>query len=202
MQAKWQAFDDANFEKSYGKDFYHEDLITREGWAKYYFKGKFPNEKAYVRLQIFNPQSGMLVRSFYFMFQKQYQTSLDGRYYVSDPILDEKIVKNGILTELKPVRIKKKDGTTEIKYKPGKVTFTQKKIKDVMSANKQQENVKTRAIIRTMARYSEKNKIVFLVTPPHLMKYAKLILILIKQLVDLNFDQSYMTKSNQKPCIF
>lgn len=31
------------------------------------------------------------------------------------------------------------------------------------------------------------------------MKYAKLILILIKQLVDLNFDQSYMTKSNQKP---
>ena len=71
-----------------------------------------------------------------------------------------------------------------------------------MSANKQQENVKTRAIIRTMARYSEKNKIVFLVTPPHLMKYAKLILILIKQLVDLNFDQSYMTKSNQKPCIF
>ena len=199
LQAKWQAFDDANFEKSYGKDFYHEDLITREGWAKYYFKGKFPNEKAYVRLQIFNPQSGMLVRTFYFMFQKQYQTSLDGRYYVSDPILDEKIVKNGILTELKPVRIKNKDGTTEIKYKPGKVTFTQKKIKDVMSANKQQENVKTRAIIRTMARYSEKNKIVFLVTPPHLMKYAKLILILIKQLVDLNFDQSYMTKSNQKP---
>jgi hypothetical protein len=40
---------------------------------------------------------------------------------------------------------------------------------------------------------------VFLVTPPHLMKYAKLILILVKQLVDLNFDKSYMTKSNQKP---
>ena len=37
-------------------------------------------------------------------------------------------------------------------------------------------------------------------TPPHLMKYAKLILILLKQLVDLNFDKSYMTKSNQKPC--
>lgn len=32
-----------------------------------------------------------------------------------------------------------------------------------------------------------------------MMKYAKLILILIKQLVDLNFDKSYMTKSNQKP---
>ena len=51
----------------------------------------------------------------------------------------------------------------------------------------------------TFATYQEKCKMVVLVTPPHLMKYAKLILILIKQLVDLNFDQSYMTKSNQKP---
>lgn len=57
----------------------------------------------------------------------------------------------------------------------------------------------TRAITRTMVRYSESPKAVFLVTPPHLAKYAKLILILIKQLVDLNFDKAYMTKSNQKP---
>ena len=48
-------------------------------------------------------------------------------------------------------------------------------------------------------RYAEQPKAVFLVTPPHLMKYAKIILILLKQLVDLNFDKSYMTKSNQKP---
>src|SRR6218665_4084429 len=50
-----------------------------------------------------------------------------------------------------------------------------------------------------MVRYSEAPKAVFLVTPPHLMKYAKVLLILIKQLVDLNFDKSYMTKSSQKP---
>src|SRR5699024_10422292 len=56
-----------------------------------------------------------------------------------------------------------------------------------------------RAITQTMVRYSEMPKAVFLVTPPHLMKYAKIVLILIKQLVDLNFDKSYMTKSNQKP---
>ena len=31
------------------------------------------------------------------------------------------------------------------------------------------------------------------------MAYAKIILILIKQLVDVSFDQSYMTKANQKP---
>ncbi|BAS11898.1 hypothetical protein AHiyo8_02010 [Arthrobacter sp. Hiyo8] len=50
-----------------------------------------------------------------------------------------------------------------------------------------------------MVRYSESPKAVFLVTPPHLMQYAKLVLILVKQLVDVSFDQSYMTKSNQKP---
>lgn len=34
-----------------------------------------------------------------------------------------------------------------------------------------------------------------------MMKYAKLLLIFIKQLVDLNFDKSYMTKKNQKPLL-
>lgn len=199
LQAKWQAYEDKDFTKSLGKEFYHEDLVSREGWAKYYFKGIFPTDVAYLRLQIVNPQSGMLVRQFYFMFQKSYQTSLDGRYYVSDPILDEKIVKNGILTELKKCKVKDKDGTEKIVYRKGKSTFTQKKIKDVLSADRRKENIKIHSITQTMVRYSEKPKVVFLVTPPHLMKYAKLILILIKQLVDLNFDQSYMTKSNQKP---
>ena len=59
--------------------------------------------------------------------------------------------------------------------------------------------VETHAVLQTSVRYSEKPSAVFLVTPPHLMKYAKIILILVKQLVDLNFDKSYMTKSNQKP---
>ena len=59
--------------------------------------------------------------------------------------------------------------------------------------------IKHPVICATSVHYAEKPKFVFLVTPPHLMKYAKLILILIKQLVDVSFDQSYMTKANQKP---
>lgn len=195
MQAKWDSYEDKNFTKKMGKDFYHEDLISREGWAKYYFKGKYPKDIAYVRLQIVNPQTGMLIRTFYFQFKKSYQTSLDSRYYMTDPVLGNKIVKNGILTEYK--KCKAKDGS--VHYKKARTTFKQLKIVDAVSGGKKEE-VKTNAIIRTMARYSENPKMVFLVTPPHLMKYAKLILILIKQLVDLNFDQSYMTKSNQKPC--
>lgn len=169
LQAKWQAYEDNSFEKPLDKDFYHEGLISREGWAKYYFKGIFPNETSYIRLQIVNPQTGMLVRQFYFMFKKSYQTSLDGRYYVTDPILDEKIVKNGILIELKKVKVKSKDGSTRIKFKNGKSTFIQKKIKDVMSVNNKREDVKVHCITQTMVRYSEKPKMVFLVTPPHLI---------------------------------
>lgn len=198
MQAKWESFEDDTFEKSLGKDFEHEDLITREGWAKYYFFGKYKTDEAYIRLRIVNPQTGLLIRSFYFKFKKSYQTSLDARYYIKDPILEERIVKDGILTELKQFKKKKADGSTEIVYRKAKTKFKQEKIIDIEHGGEKEE-VEVNAIIRHMARYSERPKMVFLVTPPHLMKYAKLILILIKQLVDLNFDQSYMTKSSQKP---
>lgn len=194
MQARWMSYNDKDFKQELGKDFYHEDLVSREGWAKYYFKGKYPRDVAYIKLEIVNPQTGMLIRTFYFQFKKSYQTSLDARYYVKDPILGDKIVKNGVLIELRQFR--KKDGT--IVFRKAKTSFAQTKIVDVLTSTRK-EQVNTSAIIRTQVRYSEKPKMVFLVTPPHLMKYAKLILILIKQLVDLNFDKSYMTKSNQKP---
>ena len=154
------------FQDSLGKDFYHEDMVTREGWAMYYFKGKFDTDIGYIRLQIVNAQSGMLVRSFYFKFQKSYQMSLDARYYVTDPVLGTKIVKNGILTELRPMKSKKTGDTV---YRPGKTTFKQHKIKDVLHGG-QMEEVQTPAIMQNMVRYSEKAKAVFLVTPPHLIR--------------------------------
>ena len=146
-------------------------------------------------MQIKNAGTDQLVREMYFMFEKSYQTSLDGRFFVKDPVLSERIVKNGILTELKP---QKDPETGEIIYTPGKTTFKRNVI-DFSSNDLTPKRGETNAIIRHMTRYAEKPKMVFLVTPPHLMNYAKLILILVKQLVDLNFDQSYMTKSTQKP---
>ena len=86
-------------------------------------------------------------------------------------------------------------------FKKRKTTFKVERIRDVMDENAEKEKYDTCAIIQTSVRYSEKPKMVFLVTPPHLMNYAKLILILVKQLVDLNFDRSYMTKSNIAPYI-
>ena len=169
LQCRWQGFRDDMFQDSLGKDFYHEDMVTREGWAMYYFKGKFDTDIGYIRLQIVNAQSGMLVRSFYFKFQKSYQMSLDARYYVTDPVLGTKIVKNGILTELRPMKSKKTGDTV---YRPGKTTFKQHKIKDVLHGG-QMEEVQTPAIMQNMVRYSEKAKAVFLVTPPHLIRALK-----------------------------
>lgn len=165
MQVKWMSFSDIGFTKDMGKDFYHEDIISREGWAKYYFKGKYPSDVAYVRMQIVNPQTGMLIRSFYFQFRKSYQTSLDARYYITDPILGDKIIKNGVLVELR--QFKTKSG--EYVFRKAKTTFKQMKIPDVLSSKSRMEPVNTTAIIKTNIRYSEKPKMVFLVTPPHLI---------------------------------
>lgn len=190
-QAVWQAYTDDTFTESLGKDFYHEDTISREGWARYYFKGIFPEMTSYLKLQVRNPQTGMLIREFFFKFTKTYQTSLNGRYYIADPVTEQKVIRNGVLTEL----CKTKSG----KHVPGHVQYPEMKLINVSDPKPQKVKTKVNAIIQWSARYSEQPKAVFLVTPPHLMKYAKLILILLKQLVDLNFDKSYMTKSNQKP---
>ncbi len=245
MQCRWSSYKDKDFTMDLGKDFYHEDMISREGWAKYYFKGKYDRDCAYVQLRIVNPQTGQYIHTYRFQFRKSYQTSLDARYYVTDkgkydrdcayvqlrivnpqtgqyihtyrfqfrksyqtsldaryyvtdPILGDKIVKNGVLIELQPR--KQRDG--KVIYRRGKTTFKQLKIKSVLTGSHKKETVDTNAIIQTSVRYSEKPKMIFLVTPPHLMKYAKLILILVKQLVDLNFDKSYMTKSKVYDNIF
>jgi len=195
-QAKWDAYADSMFLQPLGADFEHEDIVSREGWARYYFKGKFPTDNAYLRMRLVNPQTQMLIRTMYFHFRKDYQSSLNGRHYITDPVTGKKIVKNGILLELRPV--KDEDGIV-IRYEPGHTTYPQMRLDNVTSSSPEKVMGEAQAIISTMVRYSEAPKMVFLVTPPHLMKYAKLILILVKQLVDLNFDKSYMTKSNQKP---
>lgn len=203
-QCVWEAFSDRAFKKNMGKEFHHENIVSREGWAKYYVRGIFPNDTTYIRLQIKNTRTGNLLHEFHFSFVKSYQRTLDGRHYVKDPILDKKIVRDGILTELQSVQ---KKNSEAIIYKKGKSTFVQRKIKnlstlkdeDIKQGNIIKEKIDTNIINMMSTRYSEQPKMVFLVTPPHLKQYAKLLLILIKQLVDLNFEQSYMTEKNQKP---
>ncbi|MFD2024169.1 type IV secretory system conjugative DNA transfer family protein [Promicromonospora aerolata] len=199
QQAVWSAYADAMFTQDLGTDFEHSDIVSREGWARYYFKGKFPTDEAWIKLELVNPQSKMLVRTFYLHFRKNYQVSLNGRHYVTEPVTGRKIIKNGVLRELRPVRA---GGTRDgeiLSFEPSDTMYPHTRLDFSGGGNPEIVQGETRAITQTMVRYSESPKAVFLVTPPHLMKYAKLILILVKQLVDLNFDKSYMTKSDQKP---
>ncbi|MFD4943068.1 type IV secretory system conjugative DNA transfer family protein [Streptomyces sp. NPDC058409] len=199
LQAVWSAYGDAMFAEPLGKEFDHSDIVTTEGWARYYFKGKFPTDEAWIKLELVNPQTKMLVRTFYFHFKKNHQVSLSGRHFVIEPVTGKKIIKNGVLRELRPVR---ESGTRDgkiLSFQPEDTMYPHTRLDFSGGGNPEKVSGETRAITQTMVRYSESPKAVFLVTPPHLMKYAKLILILVKQLVDLNFDKSYMTKSNQKP---
>lgn len=184
MQCLWDAFEDENFEKSLGKDFLHEDTVSREGWAKYFFKGCFKNEKAYVRLRIKDVGADMLVKTFYFEFQKDYQTSYDGKTYMRDPVLGTRLVKNGFLTEL--IKVKRKDGTVVFKKHPS--TFDKDTVTNLIEAAEKLEEmpeaereaaragilerkmVKTNIFTSLSAKYQEKCKMVFLVTPPHLIE--------------------------------
>ena len=199
QMAKWHAFSDPMFTQDLGKDFEHEEIIGRTGWARYNFKGIFPQDTAYARLDVVNPQTGMLLRQFFFRFTKSYQLTLDGRRYVTESVTGEKVVRDGVFVEMLPVR---EGGTADgeiLLFKDGDTMFDLPFI-DFSGAGQAEKSVgPTRAIISTTANYSEKPKAVFLITPPHLMKYAKLVLILVKQLVDVSFDQSYMTKADQKP---
>lgn len=197
-QAVWSAYEDSMFTKNLGKDFEHSDIVSREGWARYYFKGIFPNDIAYLKLELVNPSTKLLIRTYYFEFRKSYQLSLNGRHYVTEKVTGKKIVKNGILREMMPKREGDMRDGQILSFAPGSSTFPHDRLIPE-GAGWTKRAGKSRTIIQTMVRYSEAPKAVFLVTPPHLMNYAKLLLILIKQLVDFNFDQSYMTKSNQKP---
>lgn len=199
MQATWSAYADPMFTENLGKHFEHAEIVGRVGWARYNFKGIFPKDEAWLKLELLNPQSNMLVRTFYFHFKKSYQLSLNGRHFVVEPVTGRKIVKNGVLRELKPVREGGAPSGKIVSFQPGDTTYPHTRLDFSGGGNPEKIGDSARAVTQTMARYSESPKAVFLVTPPHLMKYAKLILILVKQLVDVSFDQSYMTKSNQKP---
>lgn len=192
MQCRWTGYDDPNFEKPLGKDFTHTDMVTREGWARCFFKGIWPHDTGYLKLEILDPSSGRLIRTMFFQFDKRYLTTLDGAFYLKDPILDERVPNGGIIIELKQ---------TAHGFKPGRDTFVSKTIGNIdQPVDKMTvETIDKPIISQTSVHYGEKPKMIFLVTPPHLTAYAKLILILLKQLVDLNFEQSYTTKESQKP---
>lgn len=192
LQSVWSAYEDINFTKKMDdKLFSHSQIIDRDGWARYFFDGKFPTRKNYIKLEIKNPRSNLLIRTFYFEVELTYKTDLSGRRYIKDPVLNTKVIRDGALREL---RKNKQSGLFEYKD-----TMIKRRYHDLLDPDVGEQTIKILAFSQKTVKYTERPKIIFFITPPHLMSYAKLILILIKQMVDVNFEGSYMTKDNQKP---
>lgn len=190
MMGKFSAYEDVNFEKSLGKEFMHNAFVNRKGWVKYVFKGIFPKNYAYIKLEIYNNKTDTYVMSFYFKFEKSYLVDITGKRYVWDDILNQKVIRDGVLYEIQKGSNEKAITTIDRKTITN-VSYKHEGAKQVME--------KVPVIIQTKVRYSEKAKALFLVTPPNVPSYIKIPLIAIKQLVDDNFEQAYLTKENQKP---
>lgn len=192
LQAVWEAYEDPEFKKKLpDKLFGHKQTIDREGWARYYFDGKFKKRRNYLKLKIINPKTNLLVKTFYFEVELTYKTDLSGRRYVKDPVLNKKIIRDGVLREM---QYSKKKG--KFVYKDSMI---KRRYRDLLDLEKPEQLVEIPVFSQKSVKYSERPKAIFFITPPHLMSYAKLILILIKQMVDVNFEGSYLTKENQKP---
>ena len=61
--------------------------------------------------------------------------------------------------------------------------------------------VNTPIVVATQSYYSERPKFIFAVTPPHLQHYQKHILIIIKQIIDEIYADSYVVKPDKKPIV-
>lgn len=193
LQARWSCFADDRFTTGLepAKAYSHEAMVSREGWARAMIAGVFPDDRAYLRLDLVNPQTQILVRTFHFRFTKSYQTSLSGRHLMTEQVTNQTLVKDGVLEELHVG-----PEATVVQ----RTTYPTQRVDPGVDAEAVRiTTIDTPVITQESIHYVERPKAAFVVTPPHLQKYAKLILILIKQLVDVNFDQSYTAKPDQKP---
>lgn len=183
--AHWTCYEDKNFTKQLkGKDFEHEERISPSNWTWCYLKGKFKKDKVYMKLDI--KTEGAIAKSFYFEFQKGYKTA-GGVSYIIDPITNKKVVSGGLLIELDPTTKQPKVST----YQSTKIDY----------ATRGLSNVQLPVIASSQVFYSERPKFLFAITPPHLQQYQRHVLVIIKQIIDEIYADSYVVKSNRKPIV-
>lgn len=199
QQYEWRVYKDSKFEHELGKEFRFDNTITSESWLMYKTKAIFPQNRVYLKLTIINSQ-GLEMKEFYFVFTKGYQLSLDGRVYVVDPVSKKKVVLDGTLEELQRVEIPNpKTGKKIVKYvqKPKTLQAWRKKLTKKDQGKRYKIDV--RVLDQINVHYSEEPRVVFTITPPHLESYAKVVLIMLNQMFNMQVAQAYMTNKNQKP---
>lgn len=183
--AHWSCYKDKNFTKKMkGSDFEHEERISPSNWTWCYLKGIFPTDNTYLKLDI--KTEGAIAKTFYFQFIKGYKTA-GGVSYIIDPITKKKVVSGGLLVELDPVTKEPKVST----YASTKIDYVTQGLKQVQSP----------IIASSQVFYSERPKFLFAITPPHLQQYQRHVLVIIKQIIDEIYADSYVVKTNRKPIV-
>ena len=197
---RWSAWTDDTFTEELDPElFRHSFNIGRDGWVHYAFDGKFQGRDGYVKMEIVNPDNNVPMKTFYFKGRLDYLTRLDGKSFIKNPVTKEKILRNGTLTELRLV----KDRNGNKKFVP-RNTMIMKKVKDFTSYTEggrllPDKEIEVHAFSDLKLKYTDKPKFINFITPPHLTPYARLILILVKQVTDSAFSSAYLTKADQKP---
>ena len=182
---KWSVYKDKDFTDKYeGVAYTHEERVAASNWIWGHFEGIFENDETYLKLDI--QSNGTIVKEFYFKFVKGYKTH-DSISYIINPITKEKIISGGVLIELDPV-------TKEPKVSE----FTSQQIN---VTTKSYQQVSRPIIVSNQVFYSERPKFIFAITPPHLQQYQKHILVIIKQIIDEIYANSYVTKPTRKPIV-
>lgn len=182
---KWEVYRDPQMTDKYeGSAFEHEEKLPPSGWTWGHFAGIFDQEVVYLRLKLISDDT--LIKEFNFRFTKGYRT-VDNISYVIDPITKQKVVYGGTMEEWD---VKQQKVTTQ--------TFELNTFDFVGKTYRLQDRP---IIASTQAYYTEKPKFIFAVTPPHLQVYQKHILVIIKQILDEQYSNSYVTKSDRKPIV-
>lgn len=211
QRLRFTCYRDKNFTDKYeGDKFTHETRVDSNGWCFAFFEGIFENNKTYIKLEIIDDLTEFVAGVYYFQFTKGYQKSLNGRTYVEHPVHKTRIVRGGTLVEMqrtvetvvdangKSQKVSSYSiGQTLMKRKR-RVLFTDEKL-GLKAGDEREDDVPV--FIQNEVNYTEEPKAIFFITPPHLMTYAKVILILLNQMFNMQVDKAYLTKANQKPML-
>ncbi|WP_430623992.1 type IV secretory system conjugative DNA transfer family protein [Lactobacillus taiwanensis] len=190
----WTVYEDKKFLNRIDEDdlensFSYNGMIDDLGWIYYRTKAIFPEDIAYIKLEIFSRRTKEVLKSFYFEFEKRKMVDPSGNNFVVDSVTEEEIIKDGYLRELI-----KDESTGEYIY--GR---TQTKSEYKTLDGRGVRNYVVNALEKIEVHYSEKAKFIDFVTPPNKAEYAKILLMGIDQIFNFQVGEAYLATEDQKP---
>lgn len=224
--AYWESFHDPAMKHPYkGKGFTYRGSVDKYGWAEALFEGVFDNEiksvddgnkqnprrrrgskqpLTYLRLSIIDPDSindpntpNLVLDTYSFIFKKNFRKSTNGRNYAMDKITNKREVQGGSMRQYTYVA-----STNTARPYVGR--FYKNVHSLDMSLSLQEAKSKTirkayRIIDDYDIHYSDNPTALFLVAPPSMPVYNKLLLNTIDLLYNEQVESAFLGTDDQKP---